>query len=141
MRYTSALPIPTFDPRQAFGRPDQVYDHETGEWSPRPTVSPSQEPVKPPHFDGETYDPPKDQKRLTRQLERVYELVKTGEWYTLAEIASQTGDPEGSIGARLRDLRKEKFGAYDIRRKREGNTFAYTCKGKQAESNGQTRLF
>jgi hypothetical protein len=139
VKYASARPVPTFDPTQAFG--GKVYDKETRTWSQKDSDTPSQEPVKPPHFDGETYDPPKDQKRLTRQLERVYELVKTGEWYTLAEIAAKTGDPEGSIGARLRDLRKEKFGAYDIRRKREGNTFAYTCKGKQAESNGQTRLF
>jgi hypothetical protein len=141
VKYTSALPIPTFDPRQAFGRPGQVYDHETGKWSQKPVAVQAQEPVKPPHFDGETYDPPKDQKRLTRQLERVYEVVKGGEWHTLAGISDITGDPEGSIGARLRDLRKEKFGSYDIRRKRKGNTFSYTCKGKQAESNGQTRLF
>ncbi len=92
-----------------------------------------------PDFDGVTYDPARDKARLTRQLGRVYEVVKTG-WYTLAEIASQTGDPEGSISARLRDLRKEKFGSYDIRRKRVGNTFSYTCMGKQTESDGQTRI-
>lgn len=141
MKYASARPIPTFDPRQAFGRPDQVYDHETGEWSPRPTVSPSQEPVKPPHFDGETYDPPKDQKRLTGQLDRVYEAVKDGRWLTLAGIASRTGDPEASISAQLRNLRKSRFGAWDIRKRRAGNRFEYTCAGKQSENDGQTRLF
>ena len=124
-----------FNPRDAFGRPHQQYDSVTRTWVPRAKGV----PVNAPDFDGVTYDPERDKARLTGQLERVYEVVKTG-WYTLAEIASQTGDPEGSISARLRDLRKEKFGSYDIRRKRVGNTFSYTCMGKQTENNGQTRI-
>ena len=125
-----------FDPRDAFGRPHQRYDSVTGTWVPRAKNA----PVTAPDFDGVTYDPARDKARLTRQLERVYEVVRHGDWHTLASIASITGAPEGSVSARLRDLRKEKFGSYDIRRKRVGNTFSYTCVGKQTESDGQRRI-
>ena len=125
-----------FDPRDAFGRPHQQYDIATETWVPRAKNS----PVNAPDFDGVTYDPERDKARLTRQLERVYEVVRHGDWHTLASIASITGAPEGSVSARLRDLRKEKFGSYDIRRKRVGNTFSYTCVGKHTDEHGQTRI-
>ena len=125
-----------FNPRDAFGRPSQQYDSVTGTWVPRAKNA----PVTAPDFDGVTYDPERDKARLTGQLERVYEVVRHGDWHTLASIAAITGAPEGSVSARLRDLRKEKFGSYDIRRKRVGNTFSYTCMGKQTENNGQTRI-
>ena len=35
---------------------------------------------------------------------------------TLAEISAATGDPQASVSARLRDLRKEKFGGYIVTR-------------------------
>lgn len=141
MKYTSALPIPTFDPRQAFGRPGQTYDRETGTWSPKPGGTPPVTPSAAPEFDGAAYEPSKDKGRLTGQLERVYEAVKDGRWLTLAGIASRTGDPEASISAQLRNLRKSRFGAWDIRKRRAGNRFEYTCAGKQSENDGQERLF
>ena len=118
--------VKPFDPTQAFD--GEVYNPETGTWS-KTEGAPAPAPA--PHFDGETYDPPKDHKRLTKQLERVQQAVSDGRWYTLSELSSITGDPEGSISARLRDLRKEKFGAFDIRKQRRGNQFAYRCRGKQ----------
>ena len=71
-------------------------------------------------FDGETYDPALDKSRLTRQLDRVRELMSDGRWRTLAEIAEAVGCSEGSGHARLRDLRKPRFGLYTVRRKRIG---------------------
>jgi len=41
-----------------------------------------------------------------------------GRWHTLREISGQTGDPEASISARLRDLRKRKFGGHSVLRQR-----------------------
>lgn len=34
-------------------------------------------------------------------------------WFTLSRISGQTGDPEASVSARLRDHRKPKFGGMD----------------------------
>jgi hypothetical protein len=116
------LNVPAFDPTQAFG--GEVYNPKTKTWSPKTGVKPSR-------FDGETYDAARDEKRLTKQLGRVYAVVRSGDWHTLAEIAERTGDPEGSISARLRDLRKSRFGSHDIRKRRTGNTYAYTCRGVQ----------
>lgn len=73
-----------------------------------------------PHFDGETYEPAKDHERLTGQLGRVRTVMLDHVWRTLAEIEAVTGDPPASISARLRDLRKTKFGGYTIQRRRRG---------------------
>lgn len=43
-----------------------------------------------------------------------------GEWRSLAEIQDITGDPQSSISARLRDLKKEKFGRYKVDKRRRG---------------------
>jgi len=73
-----------------------------------------------PHHDGETYDPSRDKLRLNAQTQRVYDVMRRGEWLTLHEISTATGDPEASVSARLRDLRKERFGGYKIERRRRG---------------------
>jgi hypothetical protein len=39
---------------------------------------------------------------------------------TLQDIARETGDPEASISARLRDLRKPQFGGHTVERIRTG---------------------
>jgi len=64
------------------------------------------------HFDGDTYQPSLDFTRLTGQLGRVFDAMKDGEWRTLRAISYITGDPEASVSARLRDLRKQKFGGF-----------------------------
>lgn len=77
--------------------------------------------------DGETYDHAKDGKRLHKQHNRVLALMSDQQWRSLAAIASCTHDPEASISARLRDLRKPKFGGWTIERRRGGwgGTFEY----------------
>lgn len=60
-------------------------------------------------FSGKTYVPERDKKRLGKQLEAVAELMKDGQWRTLAEIAEATGAPEASVSARCRDLRNKLF--------------------------------
>lgn len=67
--------------------------------------------------DGSTYDHARDGARLHRQHNRVLALVRDGEWRSLGAIAEATGDPEASVSARLRDLRKPKFGAHTIERR------------------------
>lgn len=77
-------------------------------------------------FDGATYDPEKDHKRLRGQLERVYSLMQDNRWRTLSQIADEAGGSEASISARLRDLRKEQYGGHVIERERvSGGLFRY----------------
>jgi hypothetical protein len=65
-------------------------------------------------FDGSDYIPDRDDVRLSGQILRVWECMKDEKWRTLREISNATGDPEASISAQLRHLRKPKFGSYDV---------------------------
>jgi len=67
-----------------------------------------------PRFAGADYDHERDSLRLTGQLERVYRVMITGQWRTLRRIAEMTGDPEASVSAQLRHLRKERFGSHVV---------------------------
>lgn len=79
-----------------------------------------------PAFDGETFDREQDQARLRGSLERVSALMRDGHWRTLGEIQAHTGGSEAGISARLRDLRKQKFGAHQVdRRRRYGGLWEY----------------
>jgi RIO-like serine/threonine protein kinase len=82
-----------------------------------------------PTFDGSTFEPEVDADRLTRQLDIVqrYMLQESDhQWRSLREISQFTEMPEASISARLRDLRKPRFGGYLVeRRRRSAGTFEY----------------
>ena len=69
-------------------------------------------------FDGSTYDPLLDATRLKSQLERVRALMQDGQWRTLGEIQAFAGGSESALSARLRDLRKPRFGAWIVDRRR-----------------------
>lgn len=64
--------------------------------------------------DGVTIVPERDTKRLNAQAQRVWNVLSDGRWYSLSEIAAITHDPEASISARIRDLRKPKFGGFTV---------------------------
>lgn len=70
-----------------------------------------------PQFDGETIEP-EDVPRLAHQLELVRWLMGDGCWRTLSQIGTEIGAPEASVSARLRDLRKTRFGGHKVERKR-----------------------
>ena len=55
-----------------------------------------------------------DTARLAGQLARVYTLMSDGRFRTLSAIAEAAGCMEQSASARLRDLRKKKFGGHQI---------------------------
>jgi hypothetical protein len=67
-------------------------------------------------FDGADYTPERDDVRLSGQILRVWEFMKDGQWRTLKQIAEATKDPEASVSAQLRHLRKERFGSHEIER-------------------------
>lgn len=79
---------------------------------------------EPASFDGWTFDPAHDHGRLAAQLGRVFALMRDGGWRTLEEIGAATGDSVQSVSARLRDLRKAKFGGHRVDRRRRGEPSA-----------------
>ena len=68
--------------------------------------------------DGQTFNATFDLNRLKAQAKRVYTFMADNQWHTLAEISDATHDPESSVSARLRDLRKPRFGALTVNRRR-----------------------
>lgn len=71
-------------------------------------AEPDRDPPAPTHL------PAADAARLGAQLRRVIACMSDGEWHTLTEISAATGDPEASISARLRDMRRADCGGYTI---------------------------
>ncbi len=88
-------------------------------------------------FDGESYDAPRDSARSSSRLTRsfcaaVYELMRDGRWRTHWQIKDalwqrwQIQASETSVSARLRDLRKIRFGSHLVERERiDGGLYAY----------------
>lgn len=64
--------------------------------------------------DGETFNRARDLDRLDNAMGRIYTLMKDGRWYTLAELACVGECSEAAASARLRDLRKKKFGGWFV---------------------------
>ena len=71
-----------------------------------------------PEPEGRTYEPTQDKGRLSAQHTRVVHAMQDGQWRTLAEIEAKTGDPQASISARLRDLRKPQYDSNTVERRR-----------------------
>ena len=91
-------------------------------FSPTPTGIPGSQPDA--TFDG-ILDLKRDQAHLARQLTRVYLLMADGKERTLREIADAVSTPKDDVStqsasARLRDLRKLKFGGFQVDRRRVG---------------------
>lgn len=86
-------------------------------------------PIPPARFDGKTYEPKHDHKRMRGQLELVFNLMQDGRWRSLEEIAVGIyGDDDpfwllrtAGLSARLRDLRKDKFGGHTVDRQSRGD--------------------
>lgn len=80
-------------------------------------------------FDGSDIDSQKDNARLTGQIKVIFDLMKDGKFRTLREIEDLTNFPQSSISAQLRNLRKERFGSFDVekisRGDRENGLFEY----------------
>lgn len=72
-------------------------------------------------FDGRTFDPAYDQDRLAHLLGRVWQRMRYGGWFTLKELTQHCGGSEAGCSARIRDLRKPKFGGYVVERRRRGD--------------------
>ena len=71
-------------------------------------------------FNGSDYDPALDDDRLKTQMGKVYSFMRTGHWHALQEISRSIDEPEASVNAQLRHLRKERFGRYIVNKRRSG---------------------
>lgn len=69
--------------------------------------------------DGSTFEHAYDFDRLNRQMRAVGEFMADGRWHLLHAIAAGVGAPEASVSARLRDMRKAKYGGFQIDRRRD----------------------
>lgn len=69
-------------------------------------------------FDGADYNEELDKPRLDKQFNRIFNVMRDGQWRTLNDIQRVTGDPQASISAQLRHMRKPRFGGYIINRRR-----------------------
>jgi hypothetical protein len=87
-----------------------------------------------PWFDGSTFEPKLDLGRLGRQMLAVYRVMEDGQWRTLTELAFASHSPEASVSARLRDLRKARWGSNQVeRRRRSKGTHEYRLVKAKAE--------
>jgi hypothetical protein len=69
-----------------------------------------------------------DTERLSSQLLRVERLMRDGKWRSLAHIAVDVGGSMTGVSARLRDLRKPRFGGWRVERRKvhcESGWFEY----------------
>lgn len=61
-----------------------------------------------------------DEPRLNAQLQRVFNAMAYDRWMTPEQITAATGDEWCSASARIRDLRKQKHGGWDVQRRSVG---------------------
>jgi hypothetical protein len=72
-------------------------------------------------FDGHAYEAEHDQQRLSSQYDRVFSIMTDGMWRTYNEIEILTRDPQCSISACLRNMRKPRFGGHTVERQARGD--------------------
>lgn len=83
-----------------------------------PCIGTPPQPTGAADFDGATFDAKKDGARLACALDRVRAAMSDGEWWTIAKLALKAHCSEAGASARIRDLRKLKFGLHKIQSRR-----------------------
>lgn len=94
-------------------------------------------------FKGETYDRELDKERLTGIQVRVRDLMADGCWRTPSDVAAALELPFGTdVTRRIRELREEKWGGFDVERERiEGGQWKYRCIKPVEPTGVQGRMF
>lgn len=72
-------------------------------------------------FNGSDYVHLRDAQRLSSQYLRIFNLMRDGEFRSLPDISAATGDPESSISAQLRHMRKPRFGGHTVEKEYRGS--------------------
>lgn len=76
-------------------------------------------------FDGDSYERARDHVRLQGLLLATYEYMADGRWHLLGDLAETINCTPQGASARLRDLRKRKFGGFTVQRRRVGELALY----------------
>jgi hypothetical protein len=66
-----------------------------------------------------------DTPRLSSQLEAVRAVFSDGKWHQLTELAGAAKCSTQSASARLRDMRKSRFGGFTVERRRISGTAVF----------------
>lgn len=74
---------------------------------------------------GPAYNERLDGERVHKQMDVIRDLMIDGKERTLQDIEALTGYPQSSISAQLRHLRKQRFGGYQVFKRRVGETGLY----------------
>jgi hypothetical protein len=87
-----------------------------------------------PRFDSGVTLTTSDHVRLGNQLARVLAVLGDGRWYSVPALRKaiyatwRIEDPEPSLSAQIRNLKKSKHGGHQIERRRNGNTYEFRLK-------------
>lgn len=73
---------------------------------------------------------------MPKQMQRVYDAMKDKRWRTLWQIEALTGDPQASISARLRDLKKL---GYSIKKRKRDNPYLGVFEYRMERQNATPR--
>lgn len=76
-------------------------------------------------FDGDTYVRATDHVRLQGLLLATYNYMADQRWHLLGDLAMAINCTPQGASARLRDLRKRKFGGFTVERRRVGTLGLY----------------
>jgi hypothetical protein len=85
-----------------------------------------------PDFDGDDYVADRDNARLTNQIDKVRMYMENAGYLTVKQIAADLKQPEPSVSAQIRNLRKDRFGARTVNREYRGNgCYAFKLEPKE----------
>jgi hypothetical protein len=70
------------------------------------------------------------------QLEKVKNMLMDFSWHSKYEIAEKTGIELSSTASRIRDLRLQKFGGYEVERMKSKNNNVYYYRIKNQIGQG-----
>lgn len=68
--------------------------------------------------DGSTFDPNRDQPAIDIQRLRTWDVIRDNQWHTSVELEERVGSNWASVGARVRDFRKARFGRRTVLNRR-----------------------
>ena len=91
-----------------------------------------------PDFDGDDYVADRDNARLTNQIDKVRMYMENAGYLTVKQIAADLKQPEPSVSAQIRNLRKDRFGARTVNREYRGNgCYAFKLEPKMSDRAGK----